>query len=301
MKKEKMTSIAVSFVMALSAFSIPVGAFAAEADTDGTEGLAGQPPASMQEIESEAPDEEAVAEEPAAEDPVAEEPSEEPAVGSTQEQMPVVEADSAAQKNSASDNTPAKASSEKYRQYLNFYKHYAYDADIDDLNITGGFPDYEYYNEEMLNAGGDESLMITDSDIRSIVITAKVGDKTYTGNVVVTDWETYEFDIKFGKAALGTPVTVTYQMGDATKTDKLVVSKWVHPKYTTKNFTYDGKSHKSTMTIKVGKQTLKKGRDYYVKSAMDGWKRTAPMAASTDSALMTGHLKSIRRELPSRS
>jgi len=262
MKKEKLTSIAVSFVMALSAFSVPVGAFAAEVDSDVTDAQVNPPAVSEQEAEAEAPEAEAVTEETKGE-PVEE------GISDNEQQVPTTKVEGSY----AEKNTEPKMSifsisekNEKYRQYLNSEKHFADDADIDALEIYGTFSDPDVYNEELLEAGGDESLKISPEDIMGIKITAKVGNKTYTGNVVYTNQELYAFTIKFAKAALGTPVTVTYQMGDITKTDKMVVSKWVHPKYTVKNFTYDGKYHKGAMVIKIGKQTLKQGKDYYISS-----------------------------------
>lgn len=263
MERKRLTSIAVSFVMALSAFSIPVGAFAAETDSEAADVQANQPVESVLDLESEEPESETITEE-TAEEPAAEEN----ASTDAQQVQPIEVKGSAVEKKTEPKMSTyaVDQDSEKYKQYLNSEKHLADEVDISETEITGSFPDMDSYNAKMRNAGEDESMMISGEDILGAKVTAKVGDKTYTGNVSQLEGGQYTFKIAIQKAALGTPVTVTYQMGNVSKTDKLAISKWVHPKVTVKNYTYDGKYHKGTMTIKVGKETLKRGTDYYVKS-----------------------------------
>ena len=236
MNIKKMASVAVAFVMALTVFSIPAGAFAAE--TDQTEGLADQPAASAQDLQSE----------------------ESAAVGEVDEATVEEKADSSVELFSVSEDAA------KYGAYLDYYKYNACWADYDDCEVYGEFPNVEIYNDDLLAGGGDASLQITDAEVKNIDITVTIGDNTYTGKVDTSMHDAYEFFVKFDKAALGAPVTVTYNMGTFTKTEKMIISKWVTPKYTVKNFTYDGKYHKGAMVIKVGQQTLKQGKDYYISS-----------------------------------
>ena len=248
MKNEKKASVVVAFVMALTAFGIPSGAFAAEANQ--SEALADPPAVSVQEFEAEEPaaaeaiEEEATEEETIEEEPIAEE----------EDTIPSVDLFS------VSEDTA------KYEAYLNYNRGIAAWADYDDCEVYGEFPDVEIYNEDLLAGGRDASFQITDREARDIGITVKIGDKTYTGKVDTSMHGTYEFAVKFNKVALGTPVTVTYNMGSCTRTEKMIVSRWVHPKYTVKNYTYDGKYHKGAMIIKIGSQTLKQGKDYYISS-----------------------------------
>lgn len=174
-------------------------------------------------------------------------------------------------------------STAKYKAFLNYRAeedddgYITSEADYDELLLEGTFPDIALYNEDVIQNGGPSSLKITESDMKKITVTAQVGDQTYTAKLAKGSAR-YSFSTKFAKVPLGTPVTVKIKMGSYTKTENLVVSKWSHPTTKAKWITYDGKSHKGALIVKIGKTTLKEGVDYCIKSETiknvgDGWVR----------------------------
>lgn len=264
MKKDRMKKLgafAIAAMMAATAApAMTAPSFAAGEDNAepvaAEQGMACDEPAgeAVDSEEPENPEEEIQA--PAPETPDAEADAEEPA-----EEAFTTEAES----EGSAGLRAVDQNKERYEKYLNGDKRYYTEyADYDLLRIDGFVPDLEYYNEEV-----PSSLQIKESEVFKIKVTAKVGDKTYTGKIQYSDYmmEPYCYEIKFQKAALGTPVTVTYQMGTCTRTEKLVVSRYIDfPKHTIKNYVYDGKMHTGKMTIKIGGQTLKEGRDYYLET-----------------------------------
>lgn len=145
-------------------------------------------------------------------------------------------------------------------------RYFVDEADYDDREVTGSF-DYGFYNGD-LSKNDDYRIKASDFDDSNFEMTIAIG--TQTINVKKADLKIKSgeatFTKKFKTVKLGTNVTATIAMGGATKAEKLVVSKIVEPKITAKNFVYNGRTHKTTATVKVGSTTLKRGTDYILES-----------------------------------
>ncbi|MBR0457457.1 MAG: hypothetical protein IJJ01_12405 [Firmicutes bacterium] len=150
----------------------------------------------------------------------------------------------------------------KFSEYLNNDRRgYITNADYDTQTVIGEFRTAnDYY------AGGYDgtAYKVTNTDIKNMVVTVKVGNNTYTTKpYYVSDPGAYRYKVKFAKVAAGTAVTVTYKMGAYSRTEKNKVKKKVTPTVIYKNQVYNGKFLKPKVTVKVGNTTLKQGTDYH--------------------------------------
>lgn len=154
--------------------------------------------------------------------------------------------------------TPKDVDRAKYKPFLDWYDLVWY-ADVDELAVWGEYPNYEDYNSDMEG----EFPVITADDMKKLKIEAIAGG---ISKEAILNQDYHEFHAKIAKVALGSKVTVKYTMGTYTKTETLVASKRVNPKVTVKSYVYNGKYRKASVTVKVGKTTLKPGKDYTLAS-----------------------------------
>ena len=145
----------------------------------------------------------------------------------------------------------------RYEPYL--YQCLAYKADFDKQMVYGDYYSIDEYNKEFKG----EYPALEPDDFNKLKITATVGG---TASPAKFNTKTNTFTVKLTNAKLGAKVKMTYAMGSFSWTDELIVTQWIKPKYTVRNFTYNGRLHTASVTVTYKGKKLKQGTDYNIGS-----------------------------------